>query len=244
VTRMLLALLLLLACCGEEGALIRIVLKLPSDHDPFKGVVLVRVEANGPGMQTLRGEAPVTASEVRLPPIPYGSDRVITVEGLDADNVPIARGQSQPFEVTEDSPEEVEVPFARCDDWVYRDYDGDGFGDPDWAKHACAGSTTSGYVDDNTDCDDGDKEANPDQDQFFAQPTLGKHNFDYNCDGTEEQEFSDAEACTWVPPGCEGAGWSGSVPACGQQGQFVDCLKDSNPKCTQDTPQNKTQACR
>ena len=51
-----------------------------------------------------------------------------------------------------DSSDEAEQTF-------YRDADGDGYGDPDNATESI--ECPSGYVEDNTDCDDSNKEINP-----------------------------------------------------------------------------------
>jgi uncharacterized protein (TIGR02145 family) len=59
----------------------------------------------------------------------------------------------------------------------YQDSDGDGFGDINSTVDAASAPT--GYVDDNTDCDDTDPAVNPDADEI---PNDGKDN---NCDGVE-----------------------------------------------------------
>jgi hypothetical protein len=72
----------------------------------------------------------------------------------------------------------------------YLDNDGDGYGDPASTAVGCAaGPPPSGgkYVTNNTDCDDGDARVYPGQTAYFSSPSLGKHTFDYNCDGSLEK---------------------------------------------------------
>jgi hypothetical protein len=80
----------------------------------------------------------------------------------------------------------------------FKDGDVDGFGDRDGtltnakAVAGCTGDTPpSGFVADNTDCDDGDANAKPGQTQFFGSPSMGKGLFDYNCDGTLQKGFGE-----------------------------------------------------
>lgn len=63
----------------------------------------------------------------------------------------------------------------------YADTDGDGYGDPSVGVDACVPPT--GYVSDDTDCDDGDPEISPGADEH---PVDG---VDQDCDG--------ADGCTW-----------------------------------------------
>ncbi|HWE30822.1 MAG TPA: hypothetical protein VHB97_22600, partial [Polyangia bacterium] len=74
----------------------------------------------------------------------------------------------------------------------YRDADVDTYGDKTGtiangrAVVGCVGdpaSMHSGFVADNTDCDDADANAHPGQTAFFATTSAGVHTFDYNCDG-------------------------------------------------------------
>ncbi len=76
----------------------------------------------------------------------------------------------------------------------YRDSDVDGYGDKTGtltngkAVAGCVGDTApSGYVADNTDCDDGDGNVLPGQTAYFGSPSMGVGTFDYNCDGTLEK---------------------------------------------------------
>lgn len=60
----------------------------------------------------------------------------------------------------------------------YADADSDGFGDPNTADLSCDGTIPSGYVLDNTDCDDGNVSRNPDVAEI-----CDAANTDEDCDG-------------------------------------------------------------
>lgn len=92
------------------------------------------------------------------------------------------------------------------------------------------------------DCDDADKNAFPGQTSYFAVPRVGG-GYDFNCSGTPEREFPNLVACVGAGGNCGGDGWVGSVPACGQAGQFATCLKDAG-NCVQQTATTQTQTCR
>ena len=74
-------------------------------------------------------------------------------------------------------------------DWTtwYADGDGDGFGAADYSVEACDQPTD--YVTDDTDCDDGDEDINPDADEVCDDA-------DNDCD-TEVDEDSAIDAPTW-----------------------------------------------
>lgn len=93
------------------------------------------------------------------------------------------------------------------------------------------------------DCDDADKNAFPGQTTYFAVPRAGVGGYDFNCSGTQEREFPTVVACVGAGGNCSGDGWEGSVPACGQAGQFATCLKDAG-NCVQQAATTKTQTCR
>jgi hypothetical protein len=67
----------------------------------------------------------------------------------------------------------------------YRDSDEDGYGDPSVSVVGCSGAPPAGYVTDNTDCDDNNKNAYPGQTAYFSTPRAN-NSYDYNCDGMEE----------------------------------------------------------
>lgn len=62
----------------------------------------------------------------------------------------------------------------------YADSDGDGFGDPDTMIEACSEST--GYVIDNTDCDDTNSDINPGVEEICG------NNIDDDCDGLVDED--------------------------------------------------------
>jgi hypothetical protein len=230
--------------CGDGVAWIDVDLSIPAGQDPFKGVAAVRLTVTGPSpMEPLSTEVPYArGSQIQVAPVSLGKDRVITVEGLDQDRVPISRGQSAPFDVAATSPQRVVVPFAQCTARIYRDADADRFGDPGTETVGCAEAT--GYVKDGTDCNDQDGDVRPDQRKFFTVIAENGKGYDYNCDGREEREVDGAVDCAAAAPGCKpSSGWKGSVPACGQPGVLVKCEKKGND-CLESAGESKTQACR
>ncbi|MBI3206610.1 MAG: hypothetical protein HYZ29_34045 [Myxococcales bacterium] len=93
----------------------------------------------------------------------------------------------------------------------YQDADGDGFGNKGMYKLGCANKPPTGYVLDNTDCYDNNKDAKPGQTQWF--PThRGDNSFDYNCDGTQEKQYPvvSASSCLQCLQTCSGkCGYAG-----------------------------------
>ena len=84
-----------------------------------------------------------------------------------------------------------------------------------------------------TDCYDSNASAKPGQTSYFTQ-ARGDGSFDYDCDGgTETKEFPNAGTwgnscgiscavdCTQATSNGQ-PGWSGTVPACGADGNFMD----------------------
>ena len=96
----------------------------------------------------------------------------------------------------------------------YRDRDEDGYGDPDVYVEQCP--APSGYVADNTDCDDGDGGIHPDATEYCD----GE---DHDCDGASmEGDSIDAE--DWYPD-ADGDGYGDSsalVTACEQPSGHVE----------------------
>ncbi len=90
----------------------------------------------------------------------------------------------------------------------YQDSDGDSFGNPDSSRTAC--TLPSGYVSDNTDCDDTDSSSNPDAEEVCDEA-------DNDCDGATDEDLTS----TWYADddedgygdeddtyeGCESAGY-------------------------------------
>ncbi|MFT5685135.1 MAG: hypothetical protein ACI8RZ_006084 [Myxococcota bacterium] len=72
-------------------------------------------------------------------------------------------------------------------DTFYEDADGDGFGDPDSTTEDC--EAPSGYSADDSDCDDGDADINPDADEVCNE-------VDDDCDGDIDDDDSDLDTST------------------------------------------------
>ncbi len=97
----------------------------------------------------------------------------------------------------------------------YADSDVDGYGDrtgtisAGTAKAGCAGSPPpTGFVADNTDCDDKDANAHPGQTGYFGTVSKGTGTFDYDCDGSLEKaspEYPGA-GCSYCPSCSAGCG--------------------------------------
>ncbi|HSZ82567.1 MAG TPA: hypothetical protein VLA14_09800 [Polyangia bacterium] len=119
----------------------------------------------------------------------------------------------------------------------YRDADGDGYGNASGtiaagtAAAGCMGMTPpTGFVADNTDCDDGDANAHPGQTAFFATASKGIGTFDYNCDNASEKETPEypggsckycgaVGSCSSTTATCTAANESGSFQ-CPQEGIY------------------------
>lgn len=134
----------------------------------------------------------------------------------------------------------------------YRDADGDKYGDPSQPAHAC--STPSGHVDNPGDCYDKNANASPKQTDYFEQHR-GDGSFDFDCDGKERQKSTSVERGCFrhgnLPTGecTANKGWVGTVPRCGDQGQWLDdCDTESNfpriAECRRREESPERQACR
>lgn len=130
----------------------------------------------------------------------------------------------------------------------YRDQDGDGYGDENATQIAC--SAPLGYVEDNTDCCDGDANANPGQTQPFPGPRMNCGGYDYDCDDREERTLTDVssgceENVCPSPGGCGPGfcgitgprGWADGAPACGDSGTWNYC------DCTHGADADRPQEC-
>jgi hypothetical protein len=92
------------------------------------------------------------------------------------------------------------------------------------------------------DCRDDDPLVHPGQTSFY--PTASNGSFDYNCDNKAEQEYPSPVSCHFMGGNCTGAGWQGTVPACGSAGVFVKCVKQAG-SCVPDSAVPGTiQGCR
>jgi len=86
----------------------------------------------------------------------------------------------------------------------YEDADSDGFGDPDSSVLDCA--QPSGYVIDNTDCDDERDDVNPD-----AAEVCDDEDTDEDCDGLPDDYDSDVEGTTTYYVDADGDGWGANT---------------------------------
>jgi hypothetical protein len=99
----------------------------------------------------------------------------------------------------------------------YSDSDGDGYGNVDSTDVAC--SQPSGYVANNTDCDDTATGANPGATEYCT-------GADDDCDGTIDEDDA-ADASTWYADSDgDGYGTAVSTVACNQPRGFVDNSSD------------------
>ncbi len=124
----------------------------------------------------------------------------------------------------------------------YLDSDADGYGRAAQKQEACV--QPAGYVPNSLDCDDLDPAAHPGQLAFFNVSTKGTRTFDYNCDGVEQPEAAGLVSCLNVGMSCQGDGWVGTIPACGQAGVWGKCNKQGSgqPGCGT-TTSSKIQSC-
>ncbi len=85
--------------------------------------------------------------------------------------------------IDNDCNDAVDEPEALDSTTWYRDQDGDDYGDPETSTLSC--SRPSGYVDENTDCDDTNSEVNPGMDEVWYD------GIDQNCDGNDDDQDAD-----------------------------------------------------
>jgi hypothetical protein len=126
-----------------------------------------------------------------------------------------------------------------CTDY-YPDLDGDTYGDPGDGHCLCAPSAPYTLTD-SQDCYDGNADANPTQTLYFD-VDRGDGYFDHDCDGAEQQQYTDLFDC---PNGqCElvSEGWINGVAGCGVTDDYgTDCYGSGG--CT-DVTELRTQPCR
>jgi hypothetical protein len=88
------------------------------------------------------------------------------------------------------------------------------------------------------DCDDADPMVHVGQMEFFEVPRADG-SYDYNCNGTEDQEFETAQCSGVVCTAVTGVFLEGPV-ACGQMGMFGDCTG----LCQKQNAMTKVMRCR
>ena len=145
----------------------------------------------------------------------YGSD-----EDCDDNDAAIHPGADESCNGSDDDcdGEEDEDPIDAVEFWA--DLDGDGFGDPAASIAAC--TLPSGYVDDDSDCDDGDAAVSPAADEICD-------GIDNDCDALVDDADSDTvDPTTWYADAdADGWGLDGSAQqACEAPAGFVDQAGD------------------
>jgi hypothetical protein len=126
-----------------------------------------------------------------------------------------------------------------CQVFLYRDSDGDGYGNSSDSiigygtiqNSVCVPAVQQGYVANAQDCCDSDAEAHPGQTSYYSAPRQGCGGYDYDCDGSETRQYPTAASKTfWYPPGSSlpqacycNSGWDGgSVPGCGMSKYYLN----------------------
>jgi hypothetical protein len=125
----------------------------------------------------------------------------------------------------------------------YRDYDGDGYGNPTDSRCYCE---TDGYYTsaNDSDCYDYNGSANPAQAGYFS-ASRGDGSYDYNCDGSETRYDTSSGQCSGAVWICTTSrtGWSSSVPSCGIASNYVtDC--DAGFTSCNEVTSSRTQSCK
>ncbi len=103
-------------------------------------------------------------------------------------------------------------------DTFYIDHDGDGHGSTDYTTESC--EAPSGYVDNATDCDDGDADNHPDATEVCDE-------IDNNCDGDIDEEGA-LNGATWYGDG-DGDGYgdpASTTESCEAASGYVDDASD------------------
>lgn len=76
------------------------------------------------------------------------------------------------------------------------------------------------------DCDDNNPLVKPGQTNYYSTPR-SSGSYDYDCDSTEEKQYTTNVNCQVSGADCSGAGWATgeTAPACGATGTFVECKR-------------------
>jgi cysteine-rich repeat protein len=125
------------------------------------------------------------------------------------------------------------------------DGDGDGYGYP--SEVACADEQPEGFAGNRDDCCDLLTEVNPGQAEYFPEPyrcgSDSVQSFDYNCNGEDEQRWTESGFCDGSCTLHEG--WQHeAVPGCGQTAAFVSGCNVFMGNCVMTIDAMRRQPCR
>ncbi len=123
----------------------------------------------------------------------------------------------------------------------YLDKDYDGYGDKNNFVRACWPPPRGHYITRGGDCDDNNYNINPGQRRFFTYPRKNG-SYDYNCDGKEEGRYH-VKPFKSCDSNCQGRGYKGKTPKCGEKFNYVECGYSWGGRC-QVLKRYVRQACR
>jgi hypothetical protein len=109
------------------------------------------------------------------------------------------------------------------------------------------GSFASSEACGGNDCDDLDADVHPGQSSFFTEPNRDG-GYDYDCNGVEEPEVSNALDCSLLSiSNCDAQGYTSPLPACGDPGAWIRCaptLPTLSVLCLATDQGSRTMGCR
>lgn len=120
-----------------------------------------------------------------------------------------------------------------CSNFYY-DNDGDSYGVAGATQCWCEAGAFPYTGTTSTDCYDSNANAFPGNPDWHS-AHRGDGSFDYDCTGSEEQRYTSVTGgCSWgtisgISCSANGEGWTGSTPACGLSGTYVDDCSASYP---------------
>ncbi len=153
-----------------------------------------------------------------------------------------------PFDLDENCNGTAEEAGATDGILYYRDFDGDGFGDPLMVEELCDPDTIEDYnVTNNDDCCDYDPVSKPDSggdEADYRTIPNACGSYDWNCDSVDEKKWTRQGSCSDYL--CSTTkGWRYSTdPECGESDSWLeDCDRGFSISCSKDYIP-KTQECR